>query len=171
MKRCSRCGQQNDEGAAFCAECRQPFEKVFNHAGYLATAHRIYGCISLFLVFGAMLGEIIFLIFFRYTLQRFLEDELKWLFDIEVSLTQMGPLIFGLMIIFITAMLGVIFTLPFFATARAIRRNRPWLKLTGVVAVLLSIMVFPFGTALSFYTLWYIFAGPGSRPAPEQYDR
>ncbi len=171
MKRCSRCGQLNDAGSAFCEQCRQPFPQGVNHAGYLATAHRVYGCFSLLLVLGAMLGEVIFLISFRHTLLRFLEEILKELFDLDVSLVQMGPLILGLIILLITAMIGALFTLPFFATARAIRRNKPWLKLAGVISVLVSIMAFPFGTALSFYTLWYIFAGPGSRPALQQSDR
>lgn len=171
MKRCSRCGQWNEDGSAFCEECRQPFLREVNHAGYLATSHRIYGCFSLLLVLGAMLGEIIFLIVSGYELQRFLEEVLKEWFDIEVSLVQMGSLTFGLIMMLITAMIGVIFTLPFFATARAIRRNKPWLKFAGVISVLVSFMAFPFGTALSFYTLWYIFAGPGSRPAFQQSDR
>jgi hypothetical protein len=89
----------NDDAAAFCEGCRQMFPKGLNHAGYLATAHRIYGCFSLLLVLGAMLSEIVFLIFFRYELLRFLELILKEWVDIEVSLAQVGPLMFGLILI------------------------------------------------------------------------
>lgn len=170
MKRCSRCGQSNDDGSAFCRECRQTFSPAFNHAGYLATAHRIYGCFSLLVVLGAMLGEVIFLIISRYELQRFLEMILNDWFDIEVSLVQMGPLVFGLIILLITAMVGLILTIPFFATARAIRRNKPWLRFAGIVSVIISIMAFPFGTILSFYTIWYMFAGPGSCSTFQQSD-
>ena len=42
-------------------------------------------------------------------------------------------------------------------------RLRPWARLAGIVLSILSLLVFPFGTALGVYGLWVLFSKDGAR--------
>ena len=52
---------------------------------------------------------------------------------------------------------------PFLLTSYGVLRDRPWARGAGLASVVLSILSFPFGTALAAYTLWYFFSEKGRK--------
>jgi uncharacterized membrane protein len=58
-------------------------------------------------------------------------------------------------------LLAILYPLAFLATGYGVLFDKPWVKITAIVSVVLSITVFPVGTVLAAYTLWYCFGGGG----------
>jgi hypothetical protein len=136
-----------------------------DHTRYLAMAHRIYGFFSAFVAGGTFLIALITAVLFQPTWLRFLDWVGATFFGMNAHTFRYGGLLVSFVSLLFVLLINLIFTVPFFAVARGLKRNKDWTKLAAAIAVLLSITAFPFGTALSVYTLWYFFAGPGkARP-------
>lgn len=132
-----------------------------DHTRYLATAHRIYGGCSAVLIIGPFLFALGASLFLRVAWPLYLERLIHKTLGVKLSLVQYDELVSIVLSLLFIVLVNLACTVPFFAVAHGLRRQRGWTKLVAVVTVLLSILVFPFGTALSVYTMWYFFAGPG----------
>lgn len=145
-----------------------------HHARYLATCHRLYGIFSalvtLFSAVLAVLGVFISSLIpalLKTILGHALFEKLfgsqssNWMISTIVYVGRFGPIVLAIFSVLVTLLIGLAFTAPFFATASGLKRGRRWTKIAGVIAILLSIEFFPLGTALSLYTLWYLFIGAG----------
>ena len=67
---------------------------------------------------------------------------------------------FGGMMIFVVT-INLIFAIPSFVAGYAFLKRKPWAKIAGIVAAVLSSFRVPFGTAVSIYTFWFLFSTPG----------
>jgi hypothetical protein len=52
-------------------------------------------------------------------------------------------------------------SLPSIVAGYAMLKRKPWARIAGIVASILSAVSFPFGTALCVYSLWYFFGDAG----------
>jgi len=174
---CLTCGRIVDDGA-FCNLCGAPFSAPpprptagygyqaadhpqTDHTRYLAAAHRIYGGCSALLIIGPFLFTLAVALVMQIAFPVYLERLARRTIGIKLSLVEYSEVtVFILSLVFVL-LANLALTVPFFAVARGLSRRREWPKIVALLTVLLSILVFPFGTALSVYTLWYFFAGPG----------
>jgi hypothetical protein len=67
---------------------------------------------------------------------------------------------FGGIMIFAVA-INIIFAIPSFIAGYALLKRRPWAKIAGIIAAVLSAFRVPLGTAVSIYTFWFLFSTPG----------
>ena len=67
---------------------------------------------------------------------------------------------FGGIMIFVVA-INLIFAIPSFVAGYAFLKRKPWAKIAGIVAAVLSSFRVPLGTAVSIYTFWFLFSAPG----------
>lgn len=67
---------------------------------------------------------------------------------------------FGGIMIFAVA-INLLFAIPSFIAGYAFLKRKPWAKIAGIVAAVLSAFRVPFGTAVSIYTFWFLFSAPG----------
>jgi hypothetical protein len=56
---------------------------------------------------------------------------------------------------------NVILSIPSFIAGYAFLKRKPWAKVAGIIAAVLSAMSFPFGTAVCVYTFWFLFSESG----------
>lgn len=54
-------------------------------------------------------------------------------------------------------------SLPAVIIGYGLYRLRPWARIAGIVLSILSLLVFPLGTALGIYGLWVLFSTEGAR--------
>lgn len=66
----------------------------------------------------------------------------------------------GGMMVFAVA-INFLFAIPSFVAGYAFLKRKPWAKIAGIVAAVLSAFRVPFGTAVSIYTFWFLFSPPG----------
>jgi hypothetical protein len=52
----------------------------------------------------------------------------------------------------------VLFSLPGLIVGIGLLRFRPWARIAGIVMCILSLVMFPFGTAVGVYGLWVLFS-------------
>ena len=57
----------------------------------------------------------------------------------------------------------VVTSLPAVIIGWGLYKLRPWARIAGIVLALLSLLVFPFGTALGIYGLWVLFSSDAAR--------
>jgi hypothetical protein len=57
----------------------------------------------------------------------------------------------------------VVMSLPGIIIGWGLYKIRPWARLFGIVLAVLSLIAFPFGTALGVYGLWVLLSKEGSR--------
>ena len=67
---------------------------------------------------------------------------------------------FGWMVIFVVG-LNFVFAIPSFIAGYAFLKRKPWAKIAGIIAAVLSSFRVPIGTAVSIYTFWFLFSAPG----------
>ena len=67
---------------------------------------------------------------------------------------------FGGIIVFVVA-INILFAIPSFIAGYAFLKRRPWAKIAGIIAAVLSAFRVPIGTAVSIYTFWFLFSVPG----------
>jgi hypothetical protein len=132
-----------------------------NHTRYLANAHRIYGGCSAVIIIGTFLFTLAVALTLRVAWPLYLEGLARQTVGIKLSLVKYGDVTVFILSLFFVLLMNLAFTVPFFAVARGLSRQRAWTKVVALLTVLLAILVFPFGTALSVYTMWYFLAGPG----------
>ncbi len=146
---------------------------LHQQARYLAVAHFLWAGFHLILVGIAMCGALLLVIAYGigaavlswlwsvlYTIRLFAAiqewlSEIQWLTAIIIFIWRCGPIITGLVSILVTLVVGVAVTSPFFATGYALVKNKPWLTPVSLVAVILSVPLFPFGTLLAAWTIVY----------------
>jgi hypothetical protein len=54
-------------------------------------------------------------------------------------------------------------SLPAIIIGLGLYRLRPWSRIAGIVLAILSLLAFPFGTALGLYGLWVLFSAEGQK--------
>lgn len=64
-------------------------------------------------------------------------------------------------VMFIVVVLNILLAVPSFLAGYAMLKRKSWAKGVAVVAAIIDVMSFPFGTALGVYTLWFMFSGEG----------
>ena len=57
----------------------------------------------------------------------------------------------------------VLSALPSFIIGYGLYRLQRWARIAGIVLAILSLVMFPFGTALGIYGLWVLFSREGER--------
>jgi hypothetical protein len=57
----------------------------------------------------------------------------------------------------------VVTSLPAVVIGYGLYKLRPWGRIAGIVLSILSLMVFPIGTAIGIYGLWVLFSKEGAR--------
>ena len=64
-----------------------------------------------------------------------------------------------------TALVGflVVWSLPGVIVGIGLLKRRPWARIGGIVVAVLSLVAFPFGTALGAYALWVLFSSDTER--------
>ena len=67
---------------------------------------------------------------------------------------------FGGIMIFVIA-INLLFAIPSFIAGYAFLKRKPWAKIAGIIAAVLSAFRVPIGTAVSIYTFWFLFSAPG----------
>ena len=65
----------------------------------------------------------------------------------------------GIMIFVIA--INLLFAIPSFIAGYAFLKRKPWAKIAGIIAAVLSAFRVPIGTAVSIYTFWFLFSAPG----------
>ena len=68
--------------------------------------------------------------------------------------------LFGI-IAFFVFVVYLVMSLPSLFAGYAMLRRRSWAKIAGIVASVVASWSFPFGTALTVYTLWFLFGDAG----------
>jgi len=58
-------------------------------------------------------------------------------------------------------LLTLAYTLPSFIAAWALLKRKPWAKMAAIIAGVVAAMYFPLGPAVTVYTFWFLFNGPG----------
>jgi hypothetical protein len=56
---------------------------------------------------------------------------------------------------------SVVLMLPSFIAGYAILKHKSWAKTASVIAAVLEALSFPFGTAVAFYSFWFMFSDAG----------
>ena len=68
--------------------------------------------------------------------------------------------LFGGIMLFVVG-INLLFAIPSFVAGYAFLKRKPWAKIAGIVAAVMSSFRVPFGTAVSIYTFWFLFSAPG----------
>ncbi len=76
------------------------------------------------------------------------------------------PSFIGTIMVF-AVVLNVVLAVPSFVAGYAFLNRKPWAKIAGIVAAVISAIRIPFGTLVSIYTFWFLFSEPGK----SLYDR
>lgn len=63
---------------------------------------------------------------------------------------------FGVMLIY-----SLIFLLPSFIAGYAMLKRKSWARMASLIAAVLEVMSFPFGTAVGVYSFWFMFSEVG----------
>ena len=66
----------------------------------------------------------------------------------------------ALMLLFITVW-SLIFTLPSLIAGYAVLKHKSWARTASIVAAVVETLSFPFGTAVAFYSFWFMFSDAG----------
>lgn len=115
------------------------------HNKYLGIAHVVYGAIHVLLM-------ILMAVFFMAMMGVIARD------------TRGGDAppasFFGAMMIFVVG-INILFAIPSFIAGYAFLKRKPWAKIAGIIAAVLSAFRVPIGTAVSIYTFWFLFSAPG----------
>ena len=158
---CSGCGQQIPPSYAACPNCGRPVVqpgaaigmqsfRVHRHLQTLAILWLAYAFFAVLMWFAA----IPFLGVFAHSWGHhgpgppWLPMPLHWLLP------------FATIILYVRAALGAL------AGVGLLRRDR-WARPLAIVVAVLSLLRFPFGTALGIYTLWVLLPAPSA----QEYDR
>ena len=67
---------------------------------------------------------------------------------------------FGVIMAFAVG-INLLLAIPSFVAGYAFLKRKPWAKMAGIVAAVLSAIRIPFGTAVAIYTFWFLFSAPG----------
>jgi hypothetical protein len=65
-----------------------------------------------------------------------------------------------LMLLFMLAW-TVILTMPSFIAGYAVLKHKSWARTASIVAAVVEMLSFPFGTAVAFYSFWFMFSDEG----------
>jgi hypothetical protein len=65
------------------------------------------------------------------------------------------------MIMVFAVVLNVVLAIPSFVAGYAFLKKKPWAKVAGIIAAVLSALRIPFGTLVSIYTFWFLFSATG----------
>ncbi len=65
------------------------------------------------------------------------------------------------LIVLAMVLVGIILTVPAWIAGVGLIKRKPWARKMGLVAGILAGVSFPIGTALSVYTLWFLFGEKG----------
>jgi hypothetical protein len=57
--------------------------------------------------------------------------------------------------------INFVLAIPPFIAGYAFLKRKPWAKIAGIIAAVLSAFRVPIGTAVSIYTFWFLFSAPG----------
>ena len=76
------------------------------------------------------------------------------------------PAFIGIIMVFAVA-LNLVMAIPSFVAGYAFLKRKPWAKIAGIIAGVVSALRAPFGTLVSIYTFWFLFSEPGK----SLYDR
>ena len=60
-------------------------------------------------------------------------------------------------------LLGVVFVLPMALASWKMLKHRPNTRIWGIIAAILVVAIFPLGTTLGIYGLWFFFSAEGRR--------
>lgn len=69
----------------------------------------------------------------------------------------------GVVAVIFYGLLAVIFVLPMALASWKILKRRPNARIWGVIAAILVLPIFPLGTMLGVYALWFFFSAEGRR--------
>jgi uncharacterized BrkB/YihY/UPF0761 family membrane protein len=115
------------------------------HNKYLAFAHLAYGTITALFTLG-------FLVMFG-----------AMFFAISRSPAEANgppPAFFLIFWLFFAAVYAA-FTIPSFIAGYALLKRKPWAKIASIIAGVIAAALFPIGTAVCVYTLWFLLSEPG----------
>ena len=83
------------------------------------------------------------------------------------------PEAFILMFVLLGGIFALLFTVPSYVAGYAMLKRKPWGRVASLVAAIIEVLNFPFGTALGVYALWFLFgkgqalyAGDALTPGP-----
>ena len=115
------------------------------HNKYVGIANLAYGTIHVLLM-------ILMAVFFTAMMGVIVRD----------TATGDGPpaSFFGGIMIFVVV-INLLFAIPSFIAGYAFLKRKPWAKIAGIIAAVLSSFRVPIGTAVSIYTFWFLFSAPG----------
>ncbi|MFB3778757.1 MAG: zinc ribbon domain-containing protein [Bryobacteraceae bacterium] len=153
---CDRCGSQLQDRQQFCGSCGKPVAPVASSATYGRVARNLPVLGILWIVYSAipLLGGV----FTAHGLPGLMpwvqRTALAWR---HAPVLLPGP-IFGMFGLWLTIMgvLGIIAGVGLLA-------RRPWARTMAIVFGCLSLVSFPFGTALGIYTLWVLASSESGR--------
>jgi len=67
---------------------------------------------------------------------------------------------FGVIMVFAIG-INLVMSIPSFVAGYAFLKRKPWAKVAGIIAAVLSAMSVPLGTAVCVYTFWFLFGESG----------
>jgi hypothetical protein len=70
------------------------------------------------------------------------------------------PAFIGIIIVF-AVVVNLVMAVPSFIAGYAFLKRKPWAKVAGIIAAVMSALRIPFGTLVSIYTFWFLFSEPG----------
>ncbi len=70
------------------------------------------------------------------------------------------PAFIEIIMVFAVA-LNLVMAIPSFVAGYAFLKRKPWAKIAGIVAGVVSALRIPFGTLVSIYTFWFLFSESG----------
>ena len=70
------------------------------------------------------------------------------------------PAFFGIIMVF-AVVLNLIMAIPSFVAGYAFLKRKPWAKVAGIIAAVMSALRVPLGTLVSIYTFWFLFSETG----------
>lgn len=148
----------------------QPLRKsnLHKHKHNLILLNKIYGSFGIVVAIMVAIVSTITVLLSRVALEALLrtilspvlanafgyhqDETLAFIF----ALMRFGPVIIALLGIGASLIIAVTSSIPFFATAYALKHNKHWLTVIMVFTILATILVFPFGTAMGLYSIWYL---------------
>lgn len=116
---------------------------IEEHNKYLGYAHLAFGALQSFMLLVMAFFSLIFL--------RLIASEAKGDFPLELV---------ALVLVF-SFSLQFLFTLPSIIAGYGLMKKRRWAKIASIIAGVFSAMSFPFGTAVTVYTFWFLFGQNG----------
>ena len=85
------------------------------------------------------------------------------LFFFSVAGAEMGnqpgapPVAVMIPFIILGGVFALLFTVPSYVAGYAMLKRKPWGRVASLVAAVIEVLNFPFGTALGIYALWFLF--------------